>query len=112
MARSHSKPTTSTTALQARGGVVAGSHRDGSAPARSPEQIESDIAATRDRLVSTVDQLAVRVAPRNVLARFKAAATAQVVDPVTGPRYERIAVAAGVLLSLIGIRVWRSRRRR
>lgn len=100
-------------ALQARGGAVARS-ADAAKSAKSGERsvadLEREIETTRARLASTVDQIATRVAPKNVAARLQASAKAQVVDPVSGPRYDRIAIAAGVVLAIVGLRVWRSRR--
>jgi Protein of unknown function (DUF3618) len=108
VAQTSSNRSTST-ALQARGGAAAPDRRSSSAPDRSVPQIKSDIAVTRDRLAGTVDQIADRVNPKNVAERVKAAAKAQVIDPVTGePRYDRLGVAGGVVLTIVGIRVWRS----
>jgi Protein of unknown function (DUF3618) len=83
---------------------------NGAASARSVEQIQSEIETTRTRLAGTVDEIADRVSPKNVAERVKVSAKAQVVDPVTGPRYERIAALAGFVLLVVAIRVWRSRR--
>lgn len=77
---------------------------------RSPGQIKADIEATQQRLAATVDGITDRVAPKNVLARTESALKAQVIDPATGPRYARIAAAAGVVLGIIALRVWRARR--
>ena len=96
--------------LKARGGPL-GPEPTGPRPDRSPEQIERDIRTTRARLAGTVDDIAERVAPKNLLARAKESAKAQVIDPATGePRYDRIGIAAGVVVLLVTIRVVRKRR--
>ena len=87
------------------------SSSNGQASDRSVDQIAEDIEATRDRLAGTVDQIADRVSPKNVAERAKTSAKAQVIDPVTGPRYDRIGAAAGFVALIAAIRVWRSRRR-
>ncbi|WP_354640669.1 DUF3618 domain-containing protein [Kitasatospora camelliae] len=97
---------------------------------RSTAQIEADIAKTRDRLATTLDELAMRVHPATVAAQTKArmlatveeragrayVAASGVVDQVTAqftddkgrPRPERIVPAAlvgvGVLLLVASAR--------
>ncbi len=103
--------TPSDLSVQARGGPL-GPEPTGPVPNRSPEQIERDIRATRDRLAGTVDEIAGRVAPKTLLARAKESARAQVVDPATGrPRYDRLGVVGGVVALIVVVRVVRSRRR-
>lgn len=65
--------------------------------ARSPEQIEADLVATRERLAATIDQLVERVHPRAVAERSVAGAKAAVIDEDGKPRTDRIIkIAAGV----------------
>lgn len=75
-------------------------------PDRSAQEIEADIAASRDRLARSVDELAHRVSPQtikanaiaNVQGRVQAVvdrAQDKVVDPSGEPRYENIAKALG-----------------
>lgn len=88
-------------------------------PDRSLKEIEADIAATRNRLARTVDELAYRVNPQtikaNAIARLQGQvqhvvqqAQDKVVDPDGEPRYENIAKALGgvaaTALTLGGLR--------
>ena len=82
-----------------------------SAP-RSADEIKADIERTQDHLAGTIDELSVRVAPKNLAERAKKDAKAQVVDPVTGPRWERIAPVVGGVALVVIIRVVRARLRR
>lgn len=81
---------------------------DNKAPSRSHKEIEADLAATRDRLARTVDELTFRVSPAEIkkrqIAALKAKANDAVFDETGEPRYDRFAVAlatiAGVALAL------------
>ena len=75
-------------------------------PDRSLKEIEADIAASRDRLARSVDELAYRVNPQTIKANAIAnvqgrvqhiahRAQDKVVDPTGEPRYENIAKALG-----------------
>ena len=79
-------------------------------PDRHPEEIKAEIEQTQLRLANTVDDIADRVAPKNVAARAQSSLKAQVIDPETGPRYPRIGAVAGVVIAIVGLKVWRSRR--
>jgi anti-sigma factor RsiW len=76
--------------------------------ARTAEQIEADIAATRARLASTVDELVDRAHPKNVAKRQVEQAKAQVFDERGQLRTQKLvavgAAAVGVLGMLIMIR--------
>ncbi|NEA31302.1 DUF3618 domain-containing protein [Streptomyces sp. SID13031] len=76
--------------------------------ARTTEQIEADIAATRARLASTVDELVDRAHPKNVAKRQVEQARAQVFDERGQLRTQKLvavgAAAVGVLGMLIMIR--------
>lgn len=74
---------------------------------RTPEAIERDIEATRERLAGTVDKIATRVAPANIVRRLQDSARVTVVDPSGQLRVERVATIAAVVLTLIGLIVWR-----
>lgn len=78
---------------------------------RSPDQIERDIEATRERLAATVDELATRVKPKNLARQAGESARAQVVDPSGALRTDRVAVIA-VLGMLFAALVLLRRRRR
>jgi hypothetical protein len=77
---------------------------------RSASQIEAAIQQRQERLARTLDELGVRLRPRN-LARRAADDTRQelrslVVDPVTGqPRVERIAAVLGALVVVVIVSV-------
>ncbi|MFD9126866.1 DUF3618 domain-containing protein [Kitasatospora sp. NPDC059571] len=103
------------------------------AAARSTAQIEADIAQARDRLASTLDELAMRVHPATVVAQTKARAMAaveqkagrayvaasgavekvkaQFTDEKGRPRKERVVpvalVGVGLVLLAASARRWR-----
>lgn len=77
---------------------------------RTPEQIERDIEAARDRLAGTVDQIVTRVHPSNLAQRGKDAARAQVLDAQGNLRTQRVAVAVGVVVVLAAYKIWLRRR--
>lgn len=67
--------------------------------ARSPKEIEADLAATRNRLARTVDELAYKVSPQtlkaNALASLKTSANDAAFDPDGNLRYDRLAKVLG-----------------
>ena len=77
-------------------------------PELSPDEIEAEIATTRARLASTIDELAIRTQPREIVRRQKESAKARFVEATHTPegdvRVERIgalaAAGAAVLLVL------------
>jgi hypothetical protein len=71
------------------------------ASARTPEEIEAEIAATRARLASTVDELVDKAHPRNVAKRQVEQARSQVFDPEGHLRTEKIATVAGAIAAVI-----------
>jgi len=78
--------------------------------ARTPEQIEAEIARQREQLAGTVDQLAAKL---DVKAQAKARVRT-VQDRVTtdsgSPRPEVLAAAGSLLAMTIVLVVWRVRR--
>jgi hypothetical protein len=74
---------------------------------RTEAEIEADIARTRDHLAGTLDTLAARVRPGNVVRRGAAAARARVVSPTGRPRPAALVGALGVLVALVGVAVVR-----
>ena len=78
---------------------------------RTPDEIERDIEATRERLAATVDELATRVKPKNLARQAGERARAQVVDETGAWRTDRVAALAGVLVLLAGLVLLRRRRR-
>lgn len=73
------------------------------APTRSQKEIEAEIAATRQRLASTVDELTFRVTPaeisRRQVASLKASANKAAFTATGEPRYDRLATT---LISIAG----------
>jgi hypothetical protein len=78
-------------------------------PQRSPEEIERDIEATRARLVTSIDELADRVSPKNVAKRGVQKARLIVVDESGAPRTSRLAAIGAVVAAVAGIVLWRRR---
>jgi hypothetical protein len=76
---------------------------------RTPAQIESDLAATRDRLSVTVDSLVDTVNPRNVVRRFGRSVKARINQEVENLHVKKIATVAGgavVAVSVVvGLRI-------
>jgi hypothetical protein len=84
---------------------------------QTPAQIEAEIEATRTRLAGTVDELAGRVAPKEIARRSaqdaKAKLYAETHTADGGLRTERIAGVAAAAVSAVGLLVGlRARRRR
>ncbi|MEV0262156.1 DUF3618 domain-containing protein [Streptomyces sp. NPDC050617] len=102
--------------------------------ARTPAQIEADIARRRQELAVTLDEIGVRVHPSTIVgdAKAKVASTvdrtagrayvavnrvvsdarAQFVSPDGAPRVERIVPAALFVVGVVGLLTLSSRRRR
>lgn len=76
------------------------------------EQIEADLAVTRERLAVTIDTIAERVNPRNLAQQGTAGAKALVIDPAGGPRLARIGIVAGAVGAVIVLFVLAGRRTR
>jgi hypothetical protein len=71
--------------------------------ARTAEQIEADIAATRARLASTVDELVDRASPKNLAMRQVEQAKSQVFDEQGQLRTEKIVAVAGAVVGVVGM---------
>ena len=72
----------------------------------SPEAIEAEIAVSRDHLATTIDELSVRVKPKEISRRQVAAAKARFVEATRTPegelRLERVgAMVAGSAVLLV-----------
>lgn len=82
----------------------------------SQSALENDIAALRDRLAQTIDELTVRAAPQNVAARQKEQPKASFYAATrteTGDlRMDRVALAAAVVVGLVALKVISKRRSR
>jgi hypothetical protein len=78
---------------------------------RSPEQIEADLVATRQRLAGRIDDLQQYVAPRAVAGRGLNKVKRIYVDEYGGIRPERVVATVAVVAVLIGLRALRRRSR-
>ncbi|MGI5455209.1 DUF3618 domain-containing protein [Streptomyces sp. CA-249302] len=101
---------------------------------RTPAQIEADIRRRRDVLAETLDEIGVRVHPKTIVGDAKAKVVsnidhtlgrayvgvnkavsdvkAQFVDEEGAPRMERIVPVALVVVGLVGLVAFGTRRRR
>jgi len=81
----------------------------------SPDAIEAEIVATRARLASTIDELAVRAQPKEIARRQVESAKSRFRDATRTPegdlRVERVAAIAAVSAVLVGLAVFFRRRR-
>lgn len=79
---------------------------DKKAPARSQKEIQAELAATRERLTRTVDELAFRVSPaeikRRQIASLKAGVNNAVYDETGQLRYDRLATG---LVAIAGVAI-------
>ncbi len=83
--------------------VVLSGEIDGHAPdTRSPAEIEADIAATRNRLAGTLDELSERLSPRGVLRQANSSARGAFLTQDGSVRKNRAALAAGALAAVLG----------
>jgi hypothetical protein len=83
--------------------VVLSGEIDGHAPdTRSTAQIEADIAATRDRLAGTLDELSERLSPRGVLRQANSSVRGAFLTEDGSVRKDRAAMAAGALAAVLG----------
>lgn len=75
---------------------------------RTPDQIATDIAVTRNRLASTIDTLVYRVQPKTIVERQITSTKALFVQPDGTTNTENVtkaaAVAAGVIAVMLVIR--------
>ena len=64
--------------------------------------LEREIEETRQRLASTIDQLAHRAHPRTIVGRQVETVKAHFVEPVSGaPRTDNILKAAGAVVGVV-----------
>ncbi|KRF24323.1 DUF3618 domain-containing protein [Phycicoccus sp. Soil803] len=85
-----------------------------SGASRSVDQIEADIAAARERLAGTVDELHTRTAPQEIARRQVESVKAKFTEATRTEsgdlRTERIAALAAAAVALIGLGAIRRRR--
>jgi Protein of unknown function (DUF3618) len=72
-----------------------------SADSRTPDQITAEIAQTRDRLATTIDQLAYRAAPKTIASRQLASLKAKFVNPDGSANLPMIGKVAGGVLGFV-----------
>ena len=79
-------------------------------------RLENDIVSTRDRLAQTIDELSVRAAPKNVVARQRASALASFDKVAKTPsgelRMDRVAIAAAAVGAVIVLKLVTGSRKR
>ena len=84
---------------------------EGAAKVRTVEEIEADLDATRQRLAGRLDDLQQYVAPKNVMNRQVAKVKGVFVDEYGGVKPDRVLMAAGVVVVIVGLGFLRRRRR-
>ena len=81
---------------------------------KSVDQIEADIAAARERLAGTVDELHTRTAPQEIARRQVESLREKFTEATRTPtgelRTERVAALAAAAVALIGLGAARRRR--
>lgn len=79
-------------------------------------KLENDIVTTRDRLAQTIDELSVRAAPKNVIARQKESMKASfdgAVRTESGElRMDRVAMAAAAVGAVVALKIVSAGRKR
>jgi len=83
---------------------------------KSVSDIESDIAATRARLASTIDELAVRAQPKEIARRQLESAKVKLDAAIRTPegdiRVERVGAVAAAVAAIVVLVAWLRRRGR
>ena len=82
------------------------------APPRSMDEIEAELEATRERLAGRIDDLTDYVKPANIVERQKNKLKSVFVDEYGGIKPDRVLMAAGIVVAVVGLGVLRRRRRR
>jgi hypothetical protein len=72
---------------------------------RTPAEIEREMEATRQRLASTIDQLAYRAKPSTIASRQVADIKAYFVAPDGSPRTDNILKVAGGVVGVVAAMV-------
>lgn len=68
---------------------------------RTPDEISTEIAQTRNRLAGSIDQLVYRTKPKTILERQLAATKASFFDANGALRTDKIAIVAGVVVGIV-----------
>ena len=69
------------------------------------DEIETDMAQTRERLAATIDELVTRTSPKNVVRREIESVKSRFVDPDGSPRTDNILKLAGGVAGFVAV-VW------
>lgn len=80
---------------------TASSAPGGAPDLRTPEQIEADLAATRERLTRNLADLSDAVSPAGLRVRASGQARRVFLDEFGGIRPERVAAAAAIVAGLV-----------
>lgn len=78
----------------------------------SAQQLEAEIASARDSLASTLQQLRAETTPTALAQRGVDRVKGFFTDEYGGIRPDRVAIAAGVVVTFVVYRRWRRSRRR
>ena len=70
---------------------------------RNLSSIESDIELTRERLASTIDQLAYRTSPKTIAKREVSQVKGFFVDPSGSPRTDNILKVVGGAVGVVAV---------
>ena len=70
---------------------------------RTPDEISKEIAETRTRLASTIDQLVYRAHPKTIATRQAHSVKAAFVHADGSPRIDRFAMVAGAVVGVVGL---------
>ncbi len=88
-----------------------GAPSDKPAPPRSMDEIEAELDATRQRLAGRIDELEEYVQPNNVARRQLDKVRGVFVDEYGGIKPDRVLMAAGIVIAVVGIGALLRRRR-
>ncbi|MBA2574871.1 MAG: DUF3618 domain-containing protein [Nocardioidaceae bacterium] len=72
-----------------------------SSATRTPDEISTEIADTRNRLAGTIDQLVYRTKPMTIVQRQLATTKASFYDANGSLRMDKIAIVAGVVVGVV-----------
>jgi hypothetical protein len=70
---------------------------------RTPDQIATDIATTRNRLAGTIDALVYRTKPQTILQRQLASTKASFYDSRGQLKKDKIAIIAGAAVGVVAV---------
>jgi hypothetical protein len=89
-----------------QGAQQQGAGKPAKKPTRPPAEIEAELVATRERLVSNIAQIEDYVKPANVADRGKRKVQAFFTDDANNVRWDRVAMTAGVVVGgLVALRL-------